>query len=52
MAAQDSFPFIARSLERLEGHNSFDIQTVKGGSHCFMQEDPKAAAKMIKEWFA
>lgn len=50
LAGSDSFPFIARSLERLEGRGGFDIETLQGG-HCFMQEDPKLAAEKIKQWF-
>jgi len=50
VAASDSFPFIARSLERLEGQSSLTIDRING-SHCFMQEDHKAAAEKIKQWF-
>lgn len=50
LAAEETFPFIARSLEKLKGHKSYDIHTVEGG-HCFMQEDHKRAAQMIKAWF-
>lgn len=50
MMAEQSWPFIARSAEKLKEYSAYEIDTFPG-SHCFMQEDPKATAQKIKEWF-
>ena len=50
VAAKDSFPFIARSVKKLESLQSYSSLSVPG-SHCFMQQDPQLAANIIKEWF-
>lgn len=50
LIGQDSYPFIARSAEKLSHLSSYEAQTVEGG-HCFMQEHPIETAKLIKEWF-
>lgn len=51
LVAERSFPFIARSVERLEAISAYSSDSVPGG-HCFMQEDPAQAAKLIKQWFS
>ena len=50
LVAEGSFPFIARSVEKLKGLRAYKSDSVPGG-HCFMQEDPELAAQLIKEWF-
>jgi len=50
LTAEKSFPFIQSSANKLEVHSNYTTEAVKGG-HCFMQEDPDHAAKLIKEWF-
>lgn len=47
--AEDSFPFIARSVERLVQQPAYSAETVAGG-HCFMMEDPKASAERVKQY--
>lgn len=47
-AAKKTFPFIARSMERLEQYSAFHIETVEGG-HCFMQQRPEQIAEQIKK---
>lgn len=45
--AEKSFPFIARSTERLAVLNQrLQLHKVKGG-HCFMQEQPQASAQRV-----
>ncbi len=45
---EKSFPFIARSVKRWQGSKkSIHSEQVSGG-HCYMQEDPLAAAQRIK----
>lgn len=50
LVAQNSFPFIARSVEKLSQLRAYSAETVEGG-HCFMQENPEMAAEHIKQWF-
>ena len=50
LVAEKSFPFIARSVEKLTQLRSYTAETVEGG-HCFMQENPEMAAEHIKQWF-
>ncbi len=50
LIAQESFPFIARSVQKLEGLDAYSLTRVPG-SHCFMQQEPKHSAALIKEWF-
>jgi pimeloyl-ACP methyl ester carboxylesterase len=47
-AARKTFPFIARSIERLQGHPAFHAETVEGG-HCFMQERPTEIAEKLRK---
>jgi pimeloyl-ACP methyl ester carboxylesterase len=46
-AASKTFPFIGRSLERLQNYRQFHIETIDGG-HCFMQERPDQVAELIR----
>ncbi|GAA3924992.1 alpha/beta hydrolase PoxA [Litoribacillus peritrichatus] len=46
--AKKTFPFIARSMERLKKRPVFDIETLDGG-HCFMQERPEEIAERIRQ---
>ena len=50
LVAEGSFPFIARSVDKLKDIRAYSSDSVPGG-HCFMQEDPELAAKLVKEWF-
>lgn len=50
LMAERSWPFIARSMERIQEYPAYSIEKVPGG-HCFMQEDAKAAAQKVKDWF-
>ncbi len=50
LVAQSSFPFIARSVKKLEKLVPYSSGSMPG-SHCFMQQDPEQSAKAIKEWF-
>lgn len=47
-AAKKTYPFIARSIERLKNHTAFHAETVEGG-HCFMQERPEAIAERLRK---
>jgi pimeloyl-ACP methyl ester carboxylesterase len=50
LVAKESFPFIARSVKKLEGLDAYSLKEVPG-SHCFMQQDPEHSAALIKQWF-
>jgi len=50
LMGMDSYPFIAKSAEKLSRSALFEAQTVEG-SHCFMQERPVETAQLIKEWY-
>lgn len=50
LEAEKSFPFIARSVNKLTQLRAYSSEKVEGG-HCFMQENPEMAAERIKEWF-
>jgi pimeloyl-ACP methyl ester carboxylesterase len=50
LMAEKSYPFIARSVEKLTQLRAYSSERVEGG-HCFMQENPEMAAQHIKEWF-
>ena len=47
-AAEKTFPFIARSIERLQNQRFFHSETVEGG-HCFMQERPEEVAERLRK---
>lgn len=50
LMAERSFPFIARSVNKLTQLKPYSAEEVPGG-HCFMQERPEETAEMIKQWF-
>jgi pimeloyl-ACP methyl ester carboxylesterase len=45
---EKSFPFIARSVKRWQGSKPLVQAEQVPGGHCYMQEDPVAAAQRIK----
>jgi surfactin synthase thioesterase subunit len=45
---EKSFPFIARSVKRWQGSKPLITSEQVPGGHCYMQEDPAAAARRIK----
>lgn len=50
LMAKGSFPFIARSVEKLTHLKTYSSEPVEGG-HCFMQERPVETATQVKDWF-
>ncbi|WP_396586283.1 alpha/beta fold hydrolase [Bermanella sp. R86510] len=50
LVAEKSFPFIARSVEKLSRLRPYSSERIEGG-HCFMQENPEVAAEHVKQWF-
>jgi len=52
MRGADTFPFAARAIARWAQRNPLVSQQVLPGGHCFMQEDPAAAATAIIDYLA
>lgn len=49
-AARKTYPFIGRSVERLNDYPMFHAETFNGG-HCFMQERPQEIAERLRKQF-
>lgn len=50
LVGKESYPFIHRSVTKLNHFPLFESEVVDGG-HCFMQERPLETAALIKDWF-
>jgi len=48
--AEQSFPFVAKSVQRWLAINGQVVAEKVAGNHCFMQQDPALAARRIKDF--
>ena len=46
----DTYPFVSASAKRLAGSHAFVEAEEVAGGHCYMQQDPAAAARRARHW--